>query len=268
MKPNRLKEALANGRIAIGHMIMEFGTRGIAQVLDGAGLDFALVDTEHSGFSHADVADLMAWFQATSIAPIVRVPQIQYHLVARTLDAGALGIMAPNVKNGVQARALVDAAKYAPLGQRGVIVGNANTSYKSVNAQEFLAYANRTTTVICQIESQEGLDNLEEIASTSGVDVLWVGQFDLTQSMGIVGDFGHPRFVDALKQVVGTARKHGLAAGIQPGDPALAKEWIALGFNVISCGGDMRLYARALSDYVASVREEAEQQHLPESLST
>jgi 2-keto-3-deoxy-L-rhamnonate aldolase RhmA len=254
MKPNRFKQALADGRTPVGHMILEFGTRGMAQLLDNAGLDFVLIDTEHSSFTTADLADMVAWFKATSIAPFVRIPQVDYHFIARTLDMGALGIMVPNVKTGAEARAIVDAAKYLPLGKRGVIMGNAHTDFKSVNAAEQMIYANQNTTIICQIESVEGLENIEAIASTPGVDVLWVGHFDLTNSQGIPGQFHDPRFLDALKLVIDACRKHGLAAGIQPANLAQAEAWMAMGFNVISYSGDFFVYADAMKQAIEGVR--------------
>lgn len=238
----------------VGHMVLEFGTRGIPQILELTGVDFAVVDMEHSGFTMADIADMMTWFKLTTVAPFVRVPQIQYHFIARALDAGALGIMVPDVKDRSEARAIVDAAKYSPLGKRGVGIGTANTDFKRVDPQEFMKYANDNTTIICQIESQAGLDNLEKIATTPGVDVLWVGQFDLSHSLGIAGQFQHPRFVDALKLVVDTARKHHLVACIQPGNKTQAQEWLELGFNAISYSGDFSLYMDALSQAVADVR--------------
>ena len=112
MKPNRFKQILAEGKVPVGHMVMEFGTRGMPKILEAAGLDFVVVDMEHTGFTSANIADMMAWFKATPIAPFVRIPQAQYHFVARTLDVGALGIMVPNVQSAAQARAIVDAAKY------------------------------------------------------------------------------------------------------------------------------------------------------------
>src|SRR5690349_13407369 len=116
MKPNRFKQVLAEGNVPVGHMILEFGTRGMAQMLDNVGLDFVVIDTEHSAFSTADIADQVAWFKSTTIAPFVRVPQVDYHWMARTLDLGALGLMVPNVKTGAEAKAIVEAAKYLPLG--------------------------------------------------------------------------------------------------------------------------------------------------------
>jgi 2-dehydro-3-deoxyglucarate aldolase/4-hydroxy-2-oxoheptanedioate aldolase len=258
MKPNRFNQVLAEGRVPVGHMVLEFGTRGMPQIVEAAGVDFVVVDMEHSGFTAADIADLMTGFRLTSVAPFVRIPEIQYHFIARSLDAGALGIMVPNVKSAAEARAVVNAAKYAPLGKRGVAIGTANTDFKSVNPEEFLSYANENTTVICQIESQEGLDNLEGIASTPGINVLWVGHFDLSHSLGIAGQFRHPRFLDALKRVVDVAHRRGLGAAIQPRSLAQAQEWMAMGFNVISYGADLTVYIDALTAAVAGVRKLAE----------
>jgi 2-keto-3-deoxy-L-rhamnonate aldolase RhmA len=185
----------------------------------------------------------------------VRIPQIEYHFIARSLDAGALGIMVPDVRNATEARSIVEAAKYAPLGKRGVAIGTANTDYKSVDPEEFLSYANKNTTVICQIESQEGLDHVQDIAKTPGVDVLWVGQFDLSHSLGIAGQFQHPRFLDALKVVVDTAHKHGLVTCIQPGNMAQAQEWIEIGFNAISYSSDLLVYIGAMTQAISDVRK-------------
>jgi len=254
MKLNKCRRRIERDELAVGHMLLEFGTRGIAQMVDRAGVDFAIIDTEHSAFTSADLADLVAWFKATPVAPFVRIPQIQYHFIARTLDMGALGIMVPNVKTGEQAQAIVNAAKYAPVGDRGVILGQAHTDYRGVEPNEFMEFANQNTTVICQIESEEGLENIEAIASTPGVDILWVGHFDLTQSMGIPGQFHDERFQNALKQVVEIAKKHDLRAGIQPGSLVQAQEWMAVGFNVISYSADVALYMDALSQGVADVR--------------
>lgn len=255
MKENRYIRRRDEGKLAVGHMLMEFGTRGIARMTANAGADFVLIDTEHAPFSSAQVADIIAWFAATDVAPFVRIPQIEYHFIARTMDAGALGIMVPNVKSGEQARKIVSASKYAPLGDRGVALGGGLTGYDRVEKpREFLDYSNKNTTIICQIESLEGLDAIEEIATTDGVDVLWVGHFDLTQSMGIPGEFDDPRFGDALDRVVETCKRHGLGAGIQPGNLEQAQAWIERGFDVISFGSDQKVYQDGLQQGIDGVR--------------
>ncbi|MEZ5353712.1 MAG: aldolase/citrate lyase family protein [Bryobacteraceae bacterium] len=255
MKDNRYRRVVAEGRIPVGHMIWEFGTRGIAKILQSADLDFVLIDMEHSEFDTERVADLIAWFKATDIAPFVRVPQCLYHFLARVMDGGALGVMVPNVETFEQARLIVDSVKYAPLGKRGVGLGGAHTDYIGPDPVSYFERSNSNTTIICQIESPVGLENLEAIASTPGVDVLWVGHFDLSQGMGIPGDFQNPRFLEALEHVVATARKHGLRAGIQPATLEQADQWLEIGFDVISWKADAALYGGALRGELASLRK-------------
>ncbi len=255
MKENLLRRRLTEGRTAIGHMLMEFGTRGVAKIVEAAGTDFVLLDMEHSGIGLERIADLLAWFKATPLAPVVRVPGSLYHFIARCLDAGALGVMAPNVESAEQARTVVGAAKYAPEGHRGLGLGTAHNDYVPPRPAEYLREANANTTVICQIESVRGLENLDAIASVPGVDVLWVGQFDLTQSMGIVAEFDHPGFLEALARIAAVARGHGKAAGAQPGNREQAAEWMKLGYNVISCSSDIAVYRTALTEAVSGLRK-------------
>ncbi len=255
MKENRMKQAIAEGRIPVGHMVWEFATRGIARILATADLDFCVVDTEHTGFGHQDVSDLMAWFAATDIAPFVRVPGADYHWIARTMDMGALGVMVPNVETAEQATRARDAMKYLPLGKRGVGLGGALTDYKQVDPAEFFERSNANTTLICQIESTRGLENLDAIASVEGVDCLWVGHFDLSNSMGIPAQFQHQDFLAALESVVETAKRHGKTAGIQPGAVEQAEQWLGIGFNVISWNTDYAVYSRALRAEVGALRE-------------
>jgi 2-dehydro-3-deoxyglucarate aldolase/4-hydroxy-2-oxoheptanedioate aldolase len=255
MKPNRLKQALEEKRLPVGHMLLEFGTRGIGQILETAGLDFAIIDMEHTSFSMEEVSNLIAWFKSTSVAPFVRIPQIERHFVARVMDAGALGIMVPDVRSAEQLQAVIKAAKYPPLGERGSAVGLAQSDFKRVNALEFMEYSNCNTMIICQIESPQGIDNLDAIASTPGLDVLWVGHFDLSQTLGILGQFHHEKFLTALRQIVDAAKRHKLAMGGQPRSLEQAQEWVAMGFDVISFSSDVSVYLDAMSSAVEGVRK-------------
>ena len=150
----------------------------------------------------------------------------------------------------------MNAVKYGPDGHRGLGLGTAHNDYVMPQPAEYLREANANTTVICQIESVKGLENLEAIAAVPGVDILWVGHFDLTQSMGIVAQFEHPRFREALSRVAEVARKHGMAAGIQPGSREQAAEWMKLGYNVISFSSDIAVYRTALAAAVRGVSGE------------
>jgi 2-dehydro-3-deoxyglucarate aldolase/4-hydroxy-2-oxoheptanedioate aldolase len=254
MKPNKFQQSIAATGSAVGHMIGDFGTRNIARVVAGAGLDFVMIDMEHTGFDTERIADLCAWFAATDIAPMVRVPQGLYHFCARTLDAGALGIMVANVESAAQAKEIVDACKYAPLGRRGVALGGAHNGFVFPDPVEYFRYANANTTVVTMIESPAGIANIDAIAATPGVDVLWVGHYDLSQAMGIPAQFQHPDFLAALATVTAAARRHGKQAGIQPGSVDDAQQWRAIGFNVLSWGIDYAVYRAALASGVAEAR--------------
>ncbi len=254
MKPNRVRQAISEGRTPLGHMLMEFDTPGIAKLCGLADLDFVLIDMEHGPFDLSQVANMIARFKATPTSPIIRIPASEYHFVARAMDAGAHGIMAPNVRNVQQARRLNDAMRYAPEGNRGLGLGTSHNDFTRPDPGAYTAAANRDNILICQIESTEALGNLDSIASEPGVDCLWVGHMDLTQDMGIVGQLGHPEFLGALKDVVTVARKHHKLAGIQPGSPQQAEEWMQIGFNLISYGADISVYGTALASGVDLVR--------------
>jgi len=254
MKPNRFRQVVKEGLIPLGTMLWEFGTRGMPKILESAGLDFVLIDMEHSTFDGERVADLLALFKATPIAPFVRVPQRLYHFLARAMDAGALGVMVANVETAEEAREIVDAVKYAPIGHRGVGLGTAHTDFLNPDPASYFQEANENTTIIAMIESPRGVANADAIAATPGVDVLWVGHFDLTQAMGIPGQFRHADFLDAIGKVVSAARTHGKVAGINPRSHEQADEWVAAGFRAISWCNDVTVYRDALSVAVQCLR--------------
>ena len=256
MKPNRFKVSLEQASMPVGHMLVQFNTRGMAKILEAANVDFAVIDMEHGSFNIAEFADMVAWLKATPVTPFVRVASPDYHLIARVLDVGAQGILVPNVRSAEQARAVVDDARYPPLGRRGLHFGGESSDFKRVDGQQHVQESNENITVVCMIESPEGVEDLEGIAGTPGVDALWVGHWDLTNFMGIPGAFDDQRFKDAVKKVVDAAKRHGIAAAIQPADTSQLRDFLDLGFNVISYGSDFNLYQEALTQGVATVRRE------------
>jgi 2-keto-3-deoxy-L-rhamnonate aldolase RhmA len=251
---NQLSAARAAGQVPLGHMIVEFPTPRTASMLADCGLDFVILDMEHTAHSIETIAASLTGFAGSTISAFVRVPVAEYHFIARMLDAGAAGVMVPDVQNAEQARQIVAAAKYEPRGRRGVFLGGALTQYRAVEAGAYLAAANASTGIICQIESVAGLNHVEEIAGVPGVDVLWVGHNDLTRSLGIPGKFDHPEFTAAFQKVAAAARRHGCGVGAQPRDAAQAATFMALGADVLSCSADVFVYRDALRAGIAALR--------------
>ena len=255
MKKNRFRQLIDEGGTPVGHMLMEFNTRGMAQILEVAGVDFAVMDMEHGSFTIVDVANMVSWFKATALAPFVRVSKLQYHRISCIMDAGVLGVVAANVEGAAEARSIVDAVKYPPEGGRGFYYGGASTDFRMGDAGEYIRESNENTTVICMIESPEGVNNVEEIAATRRVDGLWVGHWDLSQYMGIPGEFHDKRFLDAIARIIESAATNGLQTIIQPGSRDQLEDFVKLGFSIISYGGDFYLYRDALTAAVAEVRK-------------
>ena len=255
MRPNKVKRTLRAGRVSIGTSFFEFNTTGIARIAANAGADFAFFDTEHTGWDADTLRMLMATSRGADIVPIVRVPATQYHLIARPLDLGAMGIMIPMVESAEQARVLVRSAKYPPEGGRGAAFGVAHDDYEGGDVATKMKSANEETLLIALIETVAGIENVDKIAAVDGLDILWIGHFDLTNSMGIPGDFANPRFLKAMDAVLDACRRHGKAAGFMASDVETGRQRIAQGFRCLSYSGDIWLYSEALRTGIAALRE-------------
>src|SRR5882672_7602122 len=184
-----LKEMTRTSNAKLGHFIVEFATPGIGHILKQAGCDFALFDLEHSGFGFETVKSAVRYFEAAALPAIVRVPSREYHHIARALDMGAEGLMLPMVGNVDEVRHIVNSMKYHPLGRRGVALQVAHDRYRPGTVSDKFIAANQRTTFFCQIETAEGVENADAMAAIDGVDCLWVGHFDLSVSLGILGEF-------------------------------------------------------------------------------
>jgi 2-dehydro-3-deoxyglucarate aldolase/4-hydroxy-2-oxoheptanedioate aldolase len=185
---------------------------------------------------------------------MVRVPATEYHFIARVLDMGAQGIMAPMVETAEQARRLADSSRYPPVGRRGAAFTVAHDDYTGGDILEKMRSANEQVLLIAQIETAVGLENVDQIAAVEGIDVLWIGHFDLSSFLGIPGEFTHPRFEEAVARVVAASRRHGKGAGFLVSSPDDARLRLDQGFNMLAYGGDLWLYQQALSQGLSAVR--------------
>jgi 2-keto-3-deoxy-L-rhamnonate aldolase RhmA len=254
MRTNPVKDRLKAGEAVFGTMIFEFFTPGIAQIVKAAGADFILFDMEHSGLGIDGIKQQMAACRGLDLVPMVRVPTLQPHFIARCLDMGAMGIMVPMVETAAQAREIVSATRYPPHGRRGAAFGIAHDDYAGGAVADKIAAANARTMVIALVETAVGIDNVEEIAAVDGVDVVWLGHFDLTNFMGIPAQFQHPDYLAAVDKLTAAAKRHGKAAGLMAGDTTWGRDYMGKGFKAIAYGLDLALFQRALSDGIAALK--------------
>ncbi len=250
---NRFKQKLASGELALGHMLMELFTTAPARLVAEAGLDFLLVDMEHGRCDFSLAAQLLSAARDLDIAMIVRPPDLTARPLGRLLDLGADGVMVPRVETAEDVRTIVEAVKYAPMGRRGVAVAVAHDDYRA-RGGDFFERRNAETIVIAIVETVPAFDNLDEILSVPGLDVAWMGHYDLTVSMGIPAQFDHPRFLEAMSRLTDGCRRHGVAAGFLPPNPLEAKRWAREGFRALSLGSDIGIYAAALDGFLADFR--------------
>ena len=255
MRTNPVKQTLAQGGTAVGTMAFEFCTPGLARLAANAGADFIIYDMEHTGWSIETVRNLIASGDGAPIVPFVRVPATQYHFIARVLDVGAMGIMVPMVGDAAQAEMIVQSAKYPPLGQRGAAFHMAHDGYAGGDVLEKMRSANDEVVLIAQIENRSGLENVERIAAVDGIDILWIGQFDLSNFLGIPGQFTHPTFLDAIKRVTEACQRYGKTAAFMVPSVEEGLERMRQGFRCVAYWGDLWIYQQGLKQGVAALKD-------------
>ena len=254
MQINQVKNKLKAGGVSIGTMMFEFNTTGIARLAAVAGAEFAIFDMEHTGWSLESIRLLVATTPKDRMAPFVRVPATEYHYVARVLDMGAMGIMIPMCESAEQAQLLVNSAKYPPLGRRGSAFTIAHDDYRNDPIPEVVRSANEEVLLFAQIETARGLENVEQIAAVPGIDVLWMGLYDLTSSLGVPGQLLHPQISAAIDRVIAACRTHGKVPGVLATSVAEAQTQLQRGFRALAYGGDSWLYQESLRNGLQTLR--------------
>jgi 2-keto-3-deoxy-L-rhamnonate aldolase RhmA len=253
MKPNLIKKDVLAGKNVAGAMVFEFFSPGMSAILANAGCRFVLYDMEHTGLGYETLKWLFASCRGLPIEPMVRVPRGEYTWLARALDLGARGVMIPMVESAEHARQIVEACRYPPVGRRGAAFGFAQCDYQGGDVgAKIRAYHDRTL-VIAQIETERGLDQVEQIAAVDGIDVLWVGHFDLSNFMGIPAQFQDPRFDAAMRRVAKVARAHGKAAGFMATDAAWVARVKEMGYTMIAGGTDTGLLEAGYKGLVGQI---------------
>jgi 2-dehydro-3-deoxyglucarate aldolase/4-hydroxy-2-oxoheptanedioate aldolase len=254
MRSNPLKQRIAEGRTVFGTMAFEFFTPGFPAICRAAGAEFILYDMEHSGVSFETIKAQIACCSGLDIVPLVRVPSGDYHFIARALDIGAMGVMVPMVESAEQARAIVACTRYPGKGRRGAAFNvTPHDDYSPLSPAQKMDAANARTLVICLVETPRGIENVNEIAATDGVDIVWLGHFDLTSFMGIPAQFDHPRFIAAVAAITAACETNGKCAGYLAADERAARDFHARGFRALALGTDVTLLQGALAKEIKAL---------------
>ena len=249
---NRFKRALKAGKRQIG-LWSTLSSNYTVEVVAGAGFDWIMIDTEHSP---TDLELVLGQLQAAApydTAAVVRIPWNDMVTVKRYLDIGVQTLLIPQVASAEEARNAVAYTRYPPAGLRGVAGATRATRFGRV--KDYFKKAADEICVVVQIESGEGLRNLEEIAAVEGIDGVFVGPADLHASLGYPGERAHaevmPRIDDAISRIV----KTGKAAGILADGEETARRWLALGALFVAVGSDVGLLARGAEALAAKFKD-------------
>lgn len=234
-------------RLARGDQVVIFGIgrlfhHNLIQLLGlQGGFDGFWIDHEHVGLTIRDIEIAAVTGRSVGLDCFVRMAPTDYALVTRCLETGAGGVMAAQIHSAEQAEQFVRWAKFVPRGQRGLNIGGYDAGFGSRPAAEFIAAANRDTLVAIQIETLGALQQCDTIAAIDGVDHLFVGPADLSQSLGVTGEFMHPKCIEALDRVSAACRNHGKTWGAVTPTPAHAEMLVEKGCTLLSPVNDVRL---------------------------
>jgi len=254
MTGEQIKAVLQDGGRVYGTMVAL--TRGPrwARELAKVGLDYVIVDTEHSPFSRGEVADMVAMLELAGIAPFVRVPIPDSHYVTMAMDAGAHGVLAPYCETVEQVKEVTGVAKWRPL--KGQLLQQAleTGKFPSEQTKDYLIDWNRNSIVIIGIESVPAIANLEAILDVPGVDVIFVGPHDLSLSVGVPEQYEHPDFEAALHKIIQICNARNVPVAIHLLDLPLATKWVRAGVRFVLHSSDISAIAAGLRGDFAELR--------------
>lgn len=253
MRENVLKRKLQQGETVLG-LFMNCSYPAFIEIAGLAGYDFAIIDLEHGPLSVETAEDLCRGAQAVGCAPIVRVGENNPSRIQRALDIGSAGVQIPQIETAAQAEAAVRAAKYAPHGLRGLSFYTRAGDYMVHGSQGVTAALNEEQMVIIHVEGVRGIQNLEEIIAVPHLDVIFLGPYDLSQSLGIPGQVQDPRVQQRMEEATAKIRAAGKAVGTFAGDPETACRWKRVGVQYLAVGVDVGLFAQVCRETVAAVR--------------
>lgn len=251
MKLNSTKAALARGEVVIGPTITHFNCRGIGRIVAATGFDFVLIDMQHSSFGIDSICELILQVREADVTPIVRIPVEAKAIIGQAMDAGAQGIMIPDADSPEIIRETTEIVLYPPQGGRSIGGKTVSSDFATdLDIYELRRVSNEEHLGVFQIESETAVNNLDQLLAEPGLDVAEIGPWDLSQSLGIPGDFKNPRFLECVDLVVEKCTKYGKYPSIFAGTPELGRFWIERGMKMLFYSTDVELFINSSIDAI------------------
>ena len=240
MNGKELKNKVKSGGIIYGSMLSMGRNPRWSTPISAFGLDYVVIDTEHSPRDRGDIADFLAAFTDSGVVSIVRVPIPDSHYVTMTIDAGAQGVLAPYCETVEEVMEVVAAAKWRPL--KGALARKAveTGELPSEASKKYLEDKNANTVCLIGIESVPAIANLENILKIDGIDGIFVGPNDLSISLGVPDQYDHPDYEEALRKVISTCNKYSVPVLIHHQTVALTTKWLKEGVRFVLHSSDAR----------------------------
>ncbi len=256
MRMNPLKKLWADKKPAFGTWSTIVHHPRFMKLLAVTGLDFVIIEMEHSDYTMAEVSTMCLIAREAGIVPIVRPSGLQPHDYTRPLDSGAMGLLLPNIDTAEQLESILQATKFYPRGKRILNPRGPHTDYvRLTRPLEQIQVMNEQTLTVAMIESQRGLDNLDAICGVQWLDAVMVGPDDLSQDLGVPGDMKHPKLTDALEHVIATCDKHNVPWGFSCQDRESADKWIKRGISWMPYANDAAALFNTFSSAAADLKK-------------
>ena len=248
-----LKEKMKNKEITIGSWVT-LGHSAIAEIMARAGFDWLVIDMEHSVIELSETQEMIQVMDGAKTPSIIRLTSNDANLIKRVMDAGAHGIMVPNVNSVADANRAVAATYFPPKGKRGVGLARAQGYGASFN--QYCQWLNENALVIVMIEHIDGVKVVDDILAVSGIDGYMIGPYDLSASLGIPGQINDPKVIDAIATIREAGDKAGKPGGIHVVEPDLAaiENCIINGFTFIGYGMDVRILDAISRDHLSKIK--------------
>lgn len=253
LTPTGLRERLKNGEVLVGIFCKTTAPEFI-EVIGHAGFDFCILDQEHGPASLETIQHLARAAEASGVLPIVRTRDLSPESIAQPLDLGVAGVQVPQITSKAEAEAVVDAAKFAPLGHRGVCRFVRAARFSALDRTSYFAAANEAL-VILQLEGKH-LSEYEKVADIPGVDILFIGPYDLSQALGLPGQIEHPKVLEEMRKIIAVAKRKNKTVGVFADSLIQTQRWIEAGVQYIAYSVDVGLFFSVCRETVTAIRDQ------------